>query len=61
MSRYRLKATEKVKTKRPANNLIFYDGSVELPRRIWPPIGTPPNSSRGLRDGRHALALIDAR
>ena len=27
------RATEKVKTKRLANNLIFYDGSVEPPRR----------------------------
>jgi hypothetical protein len=33
---------EKVKTKRPAKNLIFYDGSVEPPRRIWPPVETPP-------------------
>jgi hypothetical protein len=30
-------APEKVKTKRPAKKLIFYDGSVEPPRRIWPP------------------------
>lgn len=32
----------KVKTKRPARKLIFYDGSVEPPRRIWPPVGVPP-------------------
>ncbi len=28
-----------VKTKRPARSLIFYDGSFDPPRRIWPPVG----------------------
>jgi hypothetical protein len=32
----------KVKTKRPAKKLIFFDGSIAPPRRIWPPLGTPP-------------------
>ncbi|HEY5977067.1 MAG TPA: hypothetical protein VIT85_04355 [Solirubrobacterales bacterium] len=34
--------SEKVRTKRPARKLIFFDGSSEPPRRIWPPVGTPP-------------------
>jgi hypothetical protein len=32
----------KVHTKRPAKKLIFFDGSVEPPHRVWPPVGTPP-------------------
>jgi hypothetical protein len=34
--------TLRVRTKRPADSLIFYDGSYEPPRRLWPPVGETP-------------------
>jgi hypothetical protein len=38
--------TALVRTKRPADRLVFYDGSFDPPRRIYPPPGTPPQGLR---------------
>jgi len=32
----------RIKLKRPAERLIFYDGSSARPHRVYPPVGTPP-------------------
>lgn len=37
-----LSFTKRIKLKRPASDLIFYDGSSSPPRRFWPPVGTQP-------------------
>jgi hypothetical protein len=36
----------RVKTKRPAAELVFFDGSSSPPRRIWPPIKSTPLRQR---------------
>jgi hypothetical protein len=45
------RAKLRVRLKRPANRLIFYDGSFDNPHRVYPPVGTPPKDggSRGVR------------
>jgi hypothetical protein len=37
-----LSFTKRIKLKRPASGLIFYDGGSSPPRRFWPPVGTQP-------------------
>jgi hypothetical protein len=34
---------ERVKLKRPASQLVFYDGGYARPHRAYPPVGTPPD------------------
>lgn len=47
-----LTLTKRIKLKRPAAGLFFYDGSYQHPHRVWPPVA---RASEAFQQGREGL------